>query len=324
MIDERTAILQAHYINMYAELFWIILRLGGCVLQQQVCRLLNNNKSDTTANTALIKKLEEAKLIKIRKIGSNSVLIITYPVLKYFGVNRTVKYKGVKIKRSAMILEKYLREGYYKVPILELKRRLQKTAALSFMVTGEPHLRLINAYTKALLEKGWQVDGLKHQEKILLKRFDYQTKFTLYENYPPLDLGKEANETDLYNLECQNSFITGIRMENRGSKKQLIITADIYNILEKNPIFAANLALLTMRTIEGIFADYKNSNFVEVEIHVYSHQSYSEDYTRKFYEKLCVAPEFLGQEELARRQVKLTFFDSKTRLFSNIDPSAIV
>ena len=321
--SDKIAALQCYYLNQNNDIFWIILRLGGCIMQQQLCRLLNNNLTDTTKNTALVKKLEEAQLIKIKKIGSNNVLILTYPVFQYFKINRTVKLNGVKIKRSAMIMEKYLRLGYYSKPPIELKRRLQKTAALSYMTTGQAHLLLIQKYIPILKEKGWCVDGLKNQEEVLYKRFDYQTMFSLYENYPPLELDKENGELDLYNLECNNSFISGIRFAGEG-ERQLIVYADIYNVYEKSPLSIAKLVLQTQETLEAIFADYKNDNFAKVYVQIYSHLAYSADYEKKVYTYLCAQPEYIGNEALAKDMVQLNFLNTKTTLFSNIDPCSIV
>lgn len=316
--------LQSYYTSKYNEILWVILRIGGCILQQQLCRWINNNQTDTTANTAFVKKLEEGQLIKIKKIGNNNLLILTYPVFQYFQVNRTVKINGTKIKRSAMIMEKYLRLGYHSKPPVELKKRLSKTATLSYMTTCESHLRLIQKYMPILESKSWRIDGLKHQEQILYKRFDYQTKFALYENSPPLELDKEDNELDLYNLECQNSFITGIRFDILNGKEQLKVFADIYNIYEKDSLSIAKLILDTQRTIEAIFADYKNSNFVEVYVQVYSHAAYNIDYENKVYSYLCAQNEYIGNEELARSIIKLTFMDNSSKLFSNISPNSIV
>lgn len=323
--SDKIAAMQIYFLSKYNEIFWIITRVGGCVMQQQLCRLLNNNLTDTTKNTALVKKLEEAQLIKIKKIGSNNVLILTYPVFQYFKINRTVKINGAKIKRSAMIMEKYLRLGYYEKPPVELKKRLEKTSALSYMTTGEPHLLLVHKYINILQAKGWCVDGLKNEQEILYQRFDYQTKFALYENYPPLDLNKEEKELDLYNLECQNSFISGIQFKVLPSgKAQLVILADIYNVYEKDPLSIAKLVLITQETIEAIFADYENSNFAKVYVQVYSHMAYSADYEKKVYTYLCAQPEYIGNAALAKDMVQLNFLNTKTTLFSNIDPCAIV
>lgn len=324
-ISDRTAALQVHYLSKHSDILYVIMRIGGCILQQQLCRWLNNNKTDTTSNTALVKNLVESQLVKVRQIGGNNILIITYPVFKYFKVNRTVKINGAKIKRSAMIMEKYLRMGYYTKDPIELKKRLEKTSCLSYMTTGEPALRLIQKYIPLLENRGWSVDGLRHQEKIMYKRFDHQTKFLLYENYPPLELNKEDGELDLYNLECQNAFISGIRFDKLpNDKEQLQVHADIYNVYEKDPLSITKLVLDTQRTIESIFADYKNDNFADVYITIYSHHAYSEDYENKLYSYLCIQNEYVGTEELVRSRIRLVFLDSRTSLFSNIDPRSIV
>lgn len=193
------------------------------------------------------------------------------------------------------------------------------------MTTAEPHLRLIQKYIPILKGKGWCVEGLKHQEQILYKRFDYQTKFALYENYPSLELDKEDGELDLYNLECQNSFISGIRIDKLSdNEEQLSVLVDIYNIYEKDPLSIAKLILDTQRTIEAIFADYKNNNFADVYTYVYSHNEYNSDYEKKVYSYLCSQHEYIGNEELAKSRVKIVFMDNKTTLFSNIDPNRIV
>lgn len=324
-ISDRTAALQVHYLSKHSDILYVIMRIGGCILQQQLCRWLNNNKTDTTSNTSLVKNLVESQLVKVRQIGGNNILIITYPVFKYFKVNRTVKINGAKIKRSAMIMEKYLRMGYYTKDPIELKKRLEKTSCLSYMTTGEPALRLIQKYIPLLENKGWSVDGLKHQEQIMYQRFDHQTKFLLYENYPPLKLDKEDGQLDLYNLECQNSFISGIRFDKLSNgKEQLQVHADIYNVYEKDPLSIAKLVLDTQQTIEGIFADFKNDNFVDVYIQVYSHNEYNFDYENKVYTYLCTQNEYIGNIDLAKQRIKLVWFNSKSSLFSNIDPSSIV
>lgn len=326
-ISDRTAALQVYYLSKYNIELWVIMRLGGCIFQQQLCRWLNNNKTDTTTNTALVKRLEEAQLIKIKKVGNkNNILILTYPVLKYFNVNRTVKINGAKIKRSAMVMEKYLLMGYYTRNPIELKNRLEKTSCLAYMTSGHPALRLIQKYIPLLENRGWGVDGLRHQEKIMYQRFDHQTKFLLYENYPPLKLDKEDGQLDLYNLECQNSFISGIRFDKLSNgKEQLQVHADIYNVYEKDPISIAKLVLDTQRTIESIFADYKNDNFADVYITIFSHREFCECYENKIYTYLCsITNEYIGNEELARNRIRMSWLNTKTTLFSNIDPSSIV
>lgn len=323
--EEKIYALQAYYINKYKELFWIILRVGGCIMQQQLCRLMNNNQTDTVANTALVKKLTEAKLIKTTTVGRNSLIILTYPVFQYFGINRTFQYTSLRMKRSAMIIEKYLRLGYYNRSLKELMDRIRKTAAISYLGTSENHLLLINKYIKILEEKGWNVDGLKKEEEILLQRFDYQIKCKLYENYPPLKLNKLQGQLDLYNLECQQVFLSGIKFNPLpNGKEKLQVFLDIYNV---NEIFGKRLGKLIInaqRSIQCLFADYKNNNFPEIVIQVFSHLSYDKQCEDNLYDYLISEKEYLGNELLARNTIRLVFLDTKKTLFSNIDPTALV
>lgn len=61
MLSEKEKVIQDYFFNKYEDLLWCIVRAGGCVVQSQMCRLLNNNKSDTHTNTILVDDLVQAR-----------------------------------------------------------------------------------------------------------------------------------------------------------------------------------------------------------------------------------------------------------------------
>ena len=71
--------MQSYCLPKYQELFKVIANLGGCILRQQLTRLLFKNRTDYSQADALVKKLLDAKLVKIQYIGRNSVPLPGYP-----------------------------------------------------------------------------------------------------------------------------------------------------------------------------------------------------------------------------------------------------
>ena len=158
--------MQSYCLPKYQELFKVIANLGGCILRQQLTRLLFKNRTDYSQADALVKKLLDAKLVKIQYIGRNSILMLTYPVFRYLGIDRTTNLNGTRPKLSALILEKYLRQGVCRQddPVIALRKRMEKTSALFFRPLGEPHMRQLYALMQAFEESKIVIHTLHSQQ----------------------------------------------------------------------------------------------------------------------------------------------------------------
>ncbi len=324
-LNESLTVLQGHYINKYSETLWVIMRLGGCILQNQLCRWLYNNETDNVACTRMVKNWNDAKIIRVKKIGSNNLIVLCFNVMQYFEVRRAVKLNGFKIKKSALIMEAMLREKWYEKHPIELKKRMQKASFLAFMTTGEPHLHQIDRYITVFKKRNRDISGLIHQKKIMEQRFDHAFKSKIHENYPPLELNKNEYEIDLYNLECQSSYISGVSFKSQpDGEEKLRIYVDIFAITTKSAKEMSKLIITVQRTIESIFDDYVNNRPCEVIIRIYSHNKSDNTYIDKVYDLLGCESEYVCHTDLLRQKIHFVCFDSKARLFSNIDPDKLV
>lgn len=316
MDSEYIYALQSWYLPKYADLFKVIAYLGGCITQQQLTRLLFQNKTDCVSRDRLVRKLLDAKLLKVEKLGGNNILLLTYPVFRYLDIQRTAKISGTRLKLSALILEKYLRLRIYNAehPAMALKDRLEKTSALSYLPTGVAHMRQMHYLTTVFAERGLCTDGLQYQYRRAEKRMEHCFRKE-YDKAHRLGLSKEP---DLFGLECKNIYLTGVRMrQGPYGKEHLEGIVDVYHISNLTPAKLTSYIIEAKRVIESTL-----QNDSTALIHIYSHGAEDTAYMDQVYAALEQYPEFV-LPDTAREQVTFHFFDTKAALFSNIDPDRI-
>lgn len=316
MTSEQVFALQSYYIPKYADLFAAIADMGGMIFRQQLCRLLYNNQEDSACMSRLIDKLLEAQLFREEFVGRNMVLTLTYPVMRYLDIQRTVRLSNARIKLAALVLEKYLRQGIYKeeYPALALRNKLKKSSFRKFQPHGFGHMEQLQRIIKVFQEKGYKTDGLKYQYERMEKRFTYCCRKEYNSEYK-LNLTSEA---DFYTLECKNIYLLGIREitnEYGTVKPQAII--EVYLVSDWNAQRLAKNIIEAKRTIESTI-----QNDCDSIIRIYSHEKESIEYMNKVYKHLETYPEF-SLAEMARNEVSFFYFDTKNTLFSGIEPSLL-
>lgn len=310
MYSQNTVALQKHYLQKCEDFFWILLRLG-CIPQSQICRLLFKNATDSTTNTALMQTFEGIGLINRVQFGNTNICRATHTVSRYFGNKQIVKISGAKLKRGSLILEKYLRLGYYDRPTKNLRERLDKTTALLYLPTASQSIKLLKRYQTYFEERNLHTDGIQNELAVLQKRYDFQ-----FDKKIKID----SNVTDLYHLESINCFLSGIRFELKNGKFKPIINADIYNIHNLPSQRLAKHILTSMTTLESIFNIDINMGIVVITI--YSHEEQNTKEMNIVYNYLSYK---LGLDiEPLKNQVKFIYFGTKAHLFSHIDPSNII
>ena len=316
MDSEYIYALQSYYLPKYHDLFKVIAYLGGCIMRQQMTRLLFKNKTDCSQADALVKKLVDSKLVKTQRLGANTVLILTYPVFRYLNINRTANINGTRLKVSALIMEKYLRQGVWKLdnPVLALRKRMEKTAALAFVSSGEAHMRQMYALMEGFEARGLSTDGLRYQYVRAEKRMEHDYR-SQYDRSHKLALPKEP---DLYTLECKNTYLVAVRQrEDAYGRPQLQGVVDIYHMADLIPSKMAERIVEAKRVIESTL---QNDSLAIVNI--YSHEPEDADYMEKVYAALEQYPEYT-LPDTAREQVSFHYFDTRRTLFGSIAPSAI-
>lgn len=315
MDSEYIYALQSYYLPKYHDLFKVISYLGGCIMRQQMTRLLFKNKTDCSQADALVKKLVDSKLVKTQRLGTSTILILTYPVFRYLNINRTANINGTRLKVSALIMEKYLRQGVWKLddPVVALKKRMEKTAALAFISSGEAHMRHMYALMEGFEARGLSTDGLRYQYARAEKRMEHDFR-TEYSNHK-LDLPKEP---DLYTLECKNVYLSAVRQrEDTYGRPQLQGVVDMYNVSDLIP---SKMAARIVEAKQVIESTLQNDSLAI--INIYSHEPEDRDYMEKVYAALEQYPEYT-LPDTAREQVKFHYFDTRRTLFGSIAPSAI-
>ena len=315
MDSEYIYALQSYYLPKYQEMFKVIAYLGGCITRQQLCRLMFKNRTKYKQMDIMVTRLLDAKLFKVQRIGTNNILILTFPVLRYLGISRTANPNGTRYKVSALIMEKYLRQGVWKqdVPAMALRKRMEKTAALAFMSSGEAHMRQLYSLMQAFEARGLDTDGLRYQYARAEKRMehDYRTQYTRHK----LDLPRES---DLYTLECKNIYLAGVReRENIYGRTEIEGIVDIYHVSDLPPAKMAAYIIEAKRVVESTLQNGSGSS-----IRIYSHGAEDTDYADKVYAALEQYPEY-ALPDTAREQVTFYFFDTRRSLFGGVAPSVI-
>lgn len=316
MDSEYIYALQSYYLPKYQEMFKVIAYLGGCITRQQLCRLMFKNRTNYKQMDIMVKRLLDAKLFKVQRIGTGNILILTYPVFRYLNINRTANVNGTRLKISAIIMEKYLRQGVWKLddPATALRKRMEKTAALAFVSSGEAHMRHMYALMEGFEARGLSTDGLCYQYARAEKRMEHDYR-SQYDRSHRLALPKES---DLYTLECKNIYLTAVRQrEDAYGRPQLQGVVDIYHVADLTPATMAKRIVDAKRVIESTL---QNDSLAV--INIYSHEPEDTDYIEKVYAALAQYPEYT-LPDTAREQVIFHYFDTRRTLFGSIAPSAI-
>jgi len=196
---------------------------------------------------------------------------------------------------------------------MALRKRMEKTAALAFMSSGEAHMRQLYTLMQAFEARGLDTDGLRYQYARAEKRkeHDFRNQYTRHR----LDLPREP---DLYTLECKNIYLAGVReRENIYGRTEIEGIVDIYHVADLTPAKMAAYIIEAKRVVESTLQNDSGSS-----IRIYSHGAEDTDYADKVYAALEQYPEY-ALPDTAREQVTFHFFDTRRTLFGGVAPSVI-
>ena len=113
---------QEELIKRYQSVFYIALfGCGGVIYRKHLLALLGRK------NATILKRLEENSLIKQRKIGQSSIIILKHAVFRYFGLEgKAVRLSANKLLHSALFGEMLL-ETYSAEDIRKMEQMLKRS-----------------------------------------------------------------------------------------------------------------------------------------------------------------------------------------------------
>ena len=291
---------QAYLLDKHNDLLWVILRLGGQIHQQQLCRLLDG-KPSSRHTTALVSKLQNAQLIKCKVIARNKVLVLCKPVFAHFGVTATHRLTAQKLLRGSLIMENYLNLNSTLCPS-ELRRQMERTTALYYTPRGSAATMFLESIQEYLKHKYplWDTTGIANELEQLQQ--------------------PASTQPTLYNLECVGIFLNRAVMLRHAI---LRVYVDYYLTANTDEKQTAKRIVAAERTVQGIFADYPTQRYeVEVCINVHSHNPPTSRVSDRVYTHLAAYPEFADRDKTQRR-VSFYYYSTKATLFCNMGASSI-
>ena len=315
MLSEKEKVIQDYFFNKYEDLLWCIVRVGGCVVQSQMCRLLNNNKSDTHTNTILVDDLVQARILRKRRITANNILEVTVCTLNHFGINHPAEINAIRIKLSALVFENYLTQGYYEKenPAMAMRQQMEKSSMLYYLPTGEAHIRQLHRLYEPFVNRGYSTDGLIYQ----MNRMEIRRQSGYgYASGNKLELPKEP---DLFTVSQKNIYLSTVTVRrNEYGSERLTALVDVYFARTwKTSQFVNNL-IEAKRVIEDTLQNDSEAIFT-----IHSHNSANPDFEEKVIKALSQFPEYLTEDE-ARKAVTFKWYDTSRYIFSNVDPANLI
>lgn len=315
MLSEKEKVIQDYFLHKYEDLLWCVVRVGGCVAQSQMCRLLNNNKSDTHTNTILVEDLIEARIFRKRRITANNILEVTLCTLNYFGITCPNEINAIRIKLSALVFENYLSKGYYakENPAKAMRKEMERGSLQYYMPTGEPHIMQLNKLYETFLARGFSTDGLTYQLKRMEKRRDSSRT---YAGGNKLELTKEP---DLFTVSQKNIYLNNVVLRrNEYGGERLIALVDVYFARTWRTEYFVNNLIEAKRVIEDTL-----QNNAEAVFTIHSHYSANPDFENKVCKAMAQYPEYPTEDDV-RRAVTFKWYDTSRYIFSNVDPANLL
>lgn len=311
--------MQDFYINMYEDIFFVVIfGLSGFISQQQFCRLTNDNKAKAAHSiNKLLNDWKRYYIISIQKIGRCNILIINEPVYKHFHLCYQNARSANKLKRTTLLMEKYLREGkYYNKSFSSLKERILKTNALWYLPVGQSSYNILNNYEKALMPFHWDTRGIENEKAIMKKYIQNSAKFQKAEESEK----QISTVKNLYNLNCQGIFLTGAKIKKRENNKvEFVLYCDILNTYNYYSNILVDRILSARLTLYSIFDDDNKEHIFNPIITIYSHEQHDQLFIDDVYRQLKRTNVFLfcSDQEL-KDQIRFVYFNSATKLFNGV------
>ncbi len=315
MLSEKERVIQNYFFDKYEDLLWCIVRAGGCIVQSQMCRLLNNNKSDTHTNTILVEDLVEARILRKRRITANNVLEVTICTLNHFGISHPAEINAIRIKLSALVFENYLTQGYYakENPAQAVRQQMEKSSMQYYLPTGEAHLRQLNRLYEAFCNRGYSTDGILYQMKRMETRRQSGYNYAFGNK---LELSKEP---DLFTLSQKNIYLSNVVVrKNEYGNEQLVGLVDVYFARTWTVSQFTNYIIEAKRIIEDTLQNNALAIFT-----IHSHNSSNSNFENRVCKALAQFPEFLT-EDYVRSDITFKWYDTSRYIFSNVDPSNLL
>lgn len=315
MLSEKEKVIQQYFFKKYEDLLWCIVRAGGCVVQSQMCRLLNHNKSDTHTNTILVEDLVQSRILRKRRITANNILEVTVCTLNYFGIDHPAEINAIRIKLSALVFENYLSQGYFEKenPAQAMRQQMEKSSLQYYLPTGEAHLRQLVPLYDSFRNRGFNTDGLLYQIERMEKR--RQAGYS-YGSGNKLELPKEP---DLFTVSQKNIYISRVVLrKNEYGTEQLVALVDVYFARTwRISQFVGNI-IEAKRLIEDTL-----QNDCRAVFNIHSHSCVNHDFENKVCAALAQFPEYMTAD-IAKQDVTFKWYDTSARIFSNVDPANLI
>ncbi len=315
MLSEKEKVIQQYFFKKYEDLLWCIVRAGGCVVQSQMCRLLNHNKSDTHTNTILVEDLVQSRILRKRRITANNILEVTVCTLNYFGIEHPAEINAIRIKLSALVFENYLSQGYFEKenPAQAMRQQMERSSLQYYLPTGEAHIRQLNRLYDSFISRGYSTDGLIYQISRMETRRQYGYN---YATGKKLELSKEP---DLFTIAQKNIYISKVAVrKNEYGSERLTALVDVYFARTWRTSQFVNNLMEAKRVIEDTLQNDAKAIFT-----IHSHSSVNPDFENKVCSALARFPEYLTENNV-REDIAFKWYDTSARIFSNVDPANLI
>lgn len=319
--------MKQYYLNRFEDVFWIItFACGGSIHSSQLHRWLSAEGKELQYDTyiAIVTDWERLKLIRRSTIGRSVIIHLGQAVYRYFDVKSAVVCNAFKLKRTSLIMEKYLtQEKYYQKPPSSLRKRLMKTGGLYLLALGEAQLRILENYKVALEKYQWDLRGIQHEIETMK---EYMNVSASRRHFSKTSTHFKSTVMNLYRLTFKSIIVSGATIQQERENAIFTVYVDVYNILNSSEKMLAKQVLEIYHVINGIFNDSNNSTHkVNCITTIYSHQKEDEKLINATYQLLRANNEFcFYDKEDLKRQVRFVFFDTSRRLFGGIKTDSVV
>lgn len=314
-------------MNKYENIFWVIAYgCGGSIHSSQLYRWISAEGKELKYSTyhAVLSDWERLQLIRKSAIGRNSILFLGQAVYQYFNLAFGGNRSASKLKRTSLIIEKYLiQEGYHLKPPSALRSRLMKTGGLYMLPKGEAQLRILENYKNALEPFQWDLNGIQYEIETMKQ---YMNISASKRHFSKVSTHFNSSRMNLYRLTFHSIFVSGATLKKNEEKLVFTLYVDLYKIFNSSDKYLSKQILEINHLINAIFFDANNSNHqVNCIITVYSHEKEDEKLADMVYKRLSKTSEFgLYDKASFKRQIRFVFFDTSRRLFGGIKTDSVV
>lgn len=308
--SEKTIALQKYFLPKYEDLLMCMINAGGCIYHSQIS-MLQSGCRDSRGAKSLGNYLCEAHILKKQIMFKNTLYTPTSTALNYCGVSHLACMNNSRLKLSLLILESYIRKGYYKLenPTQAIRNRMELAGIRYYATQGQPHIFQLEHLITAFDERRLDTTGLLHQ----LDRMKLRVDFALSQNQS--ERPQIPKESDLFTLSCNTIFLSGVTMRaNEYGVERPIGLIDIYCISAWKPIKMAERIIEAKRTIESILGNNSSTAFT-----IHSHFAENPNYKKAVVNWLSQYPEFY----IEKPNLTFKWYDTAHSLFAGTNPNTL-